>query len=276
MTDFSRILFPVAFSERCRAAARHVAALATRYGSEITLLHVVEIPLTRPGELDFGALAFEADLDARTRTARELLNNFAHEALPEAADPRRIVFSGDPARIIVREAHDHQVGLVMMPTHGYGMFRRFILGSVTAKVLHDAECPVWTAAHLPEPATDTAGPRHIMCAVDLSEYNPRPLLAARDLAREFAAELTVAHATLLHEAADEARTALTELLARLEIAAQVSIAVGDVAESVRGLATEHAADLLVIGRGQHSGLSGRLRTHSYGIIRESPCPVLSV
>ncbi len=37
-----------------------------------------------------------------------------------------------------------------MPTHGYGPFRRFILGSVTAKVLHDADCPVWTGVHLEE------------------------------------------------------------------------------------------------------------------------------
>jgi len=36
----------------------------------------------------------------------------------------------------------------MMPTHGLGGFRRFLLGSVTAKVLHDADCPVWTGVHL--------------------------------------------------------------------------------------------------------------------------------
>ena len=28
--------------------------------------------------------------------------------------------------------------------------RRLLLGSVTAKILHDAECPVWTAAHVDE------------------------------------------------------------------------------------------------------------------------------
>src|ERR1700688_4681003 len=35
----------------------------------------------------------------------------------------------------------------MMPTHGYGPFRALLLGSVTAKVLHDAHCPVWTGVH---------------------------------------------------------------------------------------------------------------------------------
>ena len=35
-----------------------------------------------------------------------------------------------------------------MPTHGLGKLRRFILGSVTAKVLHDLEAPVLTGAHV--------------------------------------------------------------------------------------------------------------------------------
>jgi nucleotide-binding universal stress UspA family protein len=37
---------------------------------------------------------------------------------------------------------------VDLPTHGLGAFRRSLIGSITAKVLHDAECPVWTGVHL--------------------------------------------------------------------------------------------------------------------------------
>jgi nucleotide-binding universal stress UspA family protein len=36
------------------------------------------------------------------------------------------------------------------------------------------------------------------------------------------------------------------------------------------------ADLVVIGRGASSGMLGRLRTNAYSIIRQSPCPVVSV
>jgi len=36
------------------------------------------------------------------------------------------------------------------------------------------------------------------------------------------------------------------------------------------------ADLLVIGRGSAAGIFGRLRTNAYAIIRQSPCPVVSV
>jgi nucleotide-binding universal stress UspA family protein len=36
------------------------------------------------------------------------------------------------------------------------------------------------------------------------------------------------------------------------------------------------ADVLVVGRGSAAGMFGRLRTNAYSIIRQSPCPVVSV
>ena len=63
---------------------------------------------------------------------------------------KRVLVEGNPARAIVRTAHDEKVDLIAMPTHGYGAIRRFLLGSVTSKVLHDSECPIWTGAHLEE------------------------------------------------------------------------------------------------------------------------------
>jgi nucleotide-binding universal stress UspA family protein len=50
-----------------------------------------------------------------------------------------VVLQGDPARQFVDFAHSSNTDLIVMPTHGYGQFRQFILGSITAKVLHDAD-----------------------------------------------------------------------------------------------------------------------------------------
>ncbi len=54
---------------------------------------------------------------------------------------------GDPASLIIDYTNDNGIDLICLPTHGYGTFRRALLGSVTAKVLHDAGIPVWTSAH---------------------------------------------------------------------------------------------------------------------------------
>jgi nucleotide-binding universal stress UspA family protein len=46
---------------------------------------------------------------------------------------------GDPATYITAQAEKNDVDLIMMATHGYGTFRSLLLGSVAAKVLHDAK-----------------------------------------------------------------------------------------------------------------------------------------
>ena len=78
----------------------------------------------------------------------------------------RIAEYGDPAQLIIDLAHSSDVDLLTMPIHGYESFWAFLLGSVAAKVLHDAQCPVWTAVHLDgPPGRDHVTCRKILCAV---------------------------------------------------------------------------------------------------------------
>jgi nucleotide-binding universal stress UspA family protein len=290
MRELKRILFPVDFSDRCRGAAAHAAALAGHFKAELALLHVVETPLTRPGELDFGVLALEADLEARSSRARELLDEFTAPGF-ETLQVRREVATGDAARTIVRCAQGHSVDLIMMPTHGYGVFRRFVLGSVTAKVLHDTNYPVWTGVHMERsPVGEPVSYRRFLCAVDLMADFERPLRAAADFASSFAGELMFVHAVPGAEAVPErfmdrefrldlisdARERVSALLSRAGVTdAEIIIDSGEPAKVIRSVAMERAADVVFIGRGEHSG-AGRLRTHAYAIIRDSPCPVISI
>ena len=82
--------------------------------------------------------------------------------------PARLTAVGDPAVKIAEFTRDNRVDLVMMPTHGHGLFRRLLLGSVTSKVLHDVHCPVWTAAHAEKQHAQEM-PRKILCALDGSD-----------------------------------------------------------------------------------------------------------
>ena len=142
----SRILLPVEFSDRCRGAARYAEALARHFQAEMTLLHVVAPPYVAYGEIN--AYPAAADfLDQRWAQGRIDLEAFLG-APPAGVTLQRILLDGDPARRIVEYAHAAKVDLIVMPTHAYGPFRRFLLGSVAAKVLHDVNCPVWTGPHL--------------------------------------------------------------------------------------------------------------------------------
>jgi len=74
----------------------------------------------------------------------------------------------------------------------------------------------------------------------------------------------------------EARETVERLQRMARVEAPLCIASGDVAGSIREEARRHAADLIVVGRGLLHETLGRLRTHSYGIIRQAPCPVISI
>jgi nucleotide-binding universal stress UspA family protein len=58
--------------------------------------------------------------------------------------------------------------------------------------------------------------------------------------------------------------------------AEISVVAEDVAYAVCGAAGREKADLVVIGRSVAEGVLGRLRANAYSIIRQSPCPVISV
>jgi nucleotide-binding universal stress UspA family protein len=74
----------------------------------------------------------------------------------------------------------------------------------------------------------------------------------------------------------QARETIGQVEKSAGVTAPLCVAVGEVSNAVREEARRHGTDLLVIGRGALHEKLGRLRTHAYGIIRQAPCPVLSV
>jgi hypothetical protein len=69
-----------------------------------------------------------------------------------------------------------------------------LLGSVTAKVLHDVTCPVLTSAHEPQPTlTASDGLQSILCAVALSSQSDAVFRAAGFLAQAYGARICLLH-----------------------------------------------------------------------------------
>lgn len=270
MFPLKRILFPVDFSERCRGAAGFVEALVGRFDAELILLHVIEPPTYSgllEGETHIGDRQFDAFLDGGLDQLRV----------------ERLVERGEAATKIVECSRERRVDLIMMPTQGLGIYRRLIIGSNTAKVLHDADCPVWTGVHLEDaPPLEAIACRRILCAVDLKAASPRVLDWAQHLADEYQADLTLLHVTPGYgetvelEIQRQARASLEALKREAGSSANVSVESGDAARVVASAAGRWNANLLVIGRRAEEGILGRLEMTAYSIIRQSPCPVVSV
>lgn len=288
MLTIKEILFPVDFSERTCGAAPFVSALAEQFGARVTLMSVAP-PLWYAAMGDVGTPVYidpdelRADLQAR-------LEGILVKELGQVP-VERVAEVGDPAEAITRFAHTQGVDLIMMPTHGYGPFRSLLLGSVTAKVLHDSQCPVWTGAHMEgRPGTEHVKARNVLCAVDGSPKSAPMIEWAAGFAQQTGAAVRLVtvvptvegwpESQLDRELVAEAVKSVRERIANLQREAGINmplcVAVGNIPGAVRDEARRHAADLIVIGRGLLHETFGRLRTHSYGIIRQAPCPVVSV
>ena len=106
--------------------------------------------------------------------AAEKMRKFVCSSMRDVAVVPRLL-TGDPATTIIHQANDLNSDLIVMTTHGSGVLRRMLLGSVTAKVLHDANCPVFTIPHVEPPAPIQGEFRHILCAVDADMRQQRAL-----------------------------------------------------------------------------------------------------
>jgi nucleotide-binding universal stress UspA family protein len=292
---FKNILFPVDFSERCRTVAPFVNAVVKRNGACLTLSNFVEVPFIWYGaveapcapELNIGCLIDEAE-----RSLALFVKKFFPCLQSTGNQLKMRVEEGDPGSRIVEAARASDIDLIMMPTRGRGSFRAALLGSVTAKVLHDSECAEWTAAHTETPE-HPASPewRNVVCAIDTTPDAQCLIRYAGELARAYGATVHLVHAIPPPPATriqqylsrdfevylkDSARQAINAMQKVAGTDFSLCIEAGKVSTIVAAAARTHEADLVLIGRGALPNFGGRLRTHVYPIIREAPCPVLSI
>lgn len=293
MLQIERILVPIDFSEGSLAAAACAGEIARHFHSEVTLLHVNEFLVIHPltGPLGFGITSWESMRSDHIAARQKELEEFGATELM-GISVNRLVCSGDPARLIIERARTEKSSLIIMPTRGAGPFRRFLLGSVTAKVLHDAECPVWTSPHLAEahpPSPTTV--RHVMCAVNFGPQSSKAVRWAAAFATELGARLTVVHVVMetppglperyafhwhgeAHYGANERLYAL--LLDSGIKADSLVVSNSDIPRALATAAEAKDAGLLVIGRSGPSESAKRLGSHAYDIICNAPCPVVSI
>ena len=142
MIDIHRILCPVDFSEPSRRALAHAVTLARWYRARLTVLHAYHVmPLAPMAPEMSPALALPAEVREQLRGE---LERFAEPAGADAVPVEFAVVEGSAAREILRRAQDDPTDLIVIGTHGRSGFERFMLGSVTEKILHRASCAVLT------------------------------------------------------------------------------------------------------------------------------------
>ena len=147
---YERILVPLDGSKVGEAALVNVENLALKLAPctqvEITLLQVIS-------ELTYDFLTTEKgaqlpysdnDLVSIEKMAEKYLQDIAARLKEKGIKVKVMVVTGNAEEEIIKAAHETEADLIAMSTHGRSGIRRWALGSITDKVLHDSNIPILT------------------------------------------------------------------------------------------------------------------------------------
>ena len=136
---YKRILLPLDGSDLAEQALPHAIALAERFHSELVLLRVL-IPLPRSPTTTEAAL-LRATEEAMI-FAREYLDRVAASVQERGISVQMVTIEGRPHWQIIQYAEINQMDLIVMCTRGQSGLSRWLMGSVSDRVVRGANVPV--------------------------------------------------------------------------------------------------------------------------------------
>jgi nucleotide-binding universal stress UspA family protein len=144
MRSLRRIVHPSDFSPASRPAFRRAVELARASRAQLLLVHVLPVLPLIP-DAYVAATTYNELLRGQRMGARKELDRLVRKAKAAGVRASGIVVDfGVPAERITRLARSRRADVIVMGTHGRTGFRRALLGSVAARVVATAGCPVLT------------------------------------------------------------------------------------------------------------------------------------
>ena len=310
MITIKNILCPVDFSAFSRHALQHGVQLARWFDSSLTVLYVYPPPVAPPPML-YGGLPGPMPMEpvpvltvSPERTHEEVtaaLTKWVASVDTTGLSLRIRARSGYPVKEVLDEAAALQPDLIVMGTHGHSGFDRWVLGSVTEKILRKASCPVLT---VPPPVAEPAGDplrmfKRILCPMDFSDSSLKALEYALSLAKEADADLLLMHViegladlkhwqqplnpSILEYLSLSERNALTRLRevvpkdAHAWCRPQEILATGKPYEEILRVARDEDVHLIVMGVYGRNPIDLMLfGSTTNQVVRASTCPVLTL
>lgn len=296
MVQIRRILCPVDFSEFSRCALDHAAALSRLYQAELTVVHVSPPSPTLPASERAPGQTVLAPLDGEP-LAEELRSLFGATS-DQHPVPEFRVLAGPVVGTILDLADETNTDLIVLGTHGRTGFERFVLGSVTEKVVRKAPCPVLTVSRHAEDVPANAHFSRILCGVDFSDASRHAVNYGLSLAEAAGGRVTLLHVveplpsgslskypqfdvvryrcSLMQDAREELER-LVPADVRSVRRPDTRVACGKPYREILRTASEERSDLVVLGVHGQGAIDRMLfGSTTQAVVRQAACPVLSV
>ena len=187
----NHILCAVDFSGFAPMVLAYGKALAREYNASLSVCHVIQDAVLLSSHASPGFSSHETTtlrLEEAAKNLRDLAKEYDIHATP-------LVALGHAADEIVRLARTHQIDLVIAATHGGSGIKRFLVGSVTARLVKILECPLMVLhPHSTEKTALRQLPlKRVLVGCDFSPGSKLAFDYALSLAQEFEAEIHLVH-----------------------------------------------------------------------------------
>jgi nucleotide-binding universal stress UspA family protein len=186
-----RILAPLDGSLLAECALPHIVALARIFDAQVILLQVVEQPSSDQGIGTMSPMTWQI----RRVESKAYIDSVAERLAALDLDVEAVVIEGRPAKAIIEFAHDQDIDLIVMSSHGQSGISEWGISSVVQKVILRAQKSVYVVrAHDAEIGDlDSLTYRQLLVPLDGSQRAGCAVATATFLAQAFDAELLMAH-----------------------------------------------------------------------------------
>lgn len=284
---YNQILFPTDGSEPAESALDYAVQVAAEHDATLHLLNVADVSQVSLHQVR------DDVLDALEREGQEIVDEAARRATDRGIETVSNVVRGDPYRSIVEYSNESDIDLIVMPTHGRHGLERFLLGSVTERVINTATVPV--VAVNPERDKPLTYPcRQLLVPIDGSRGAELAVTEGIAVAEQTGATLHLLHVVEEGTLGGEARSALQaderpeqaeEIISEASAAAEASsltevetaVEYGAPAKQIQRYIDENGIELAVLGvHGETEFSRYMMGGVSAKIVRTAEIPVMWV
>lgn len=250
-----RILVPVDFSQEAESAARVAASIARKTGSEIFLVHMLELPVTTIDPAEMNTISSEPQIIYFMKLAHEKFDKFKN--LP-FFDGLRVIesiqfqhaFSG-----IINESEKNNIDLIVMGSQGASGLQEMFIGSNTEKVVRRSKVPVLVI----KKGVEKFEVKNFIFASDFNKESKSTFHRVVDFANLFDAKIHLLYINTIHNfnTTKNIEKRIADFMADFEFTNYSTNIYNDISieKGILSYARDIDADLIALNTHGRSGLS---------------------
>jgi nucleotide-binding universal stress UspA family protein len=154
MEEIKRIMVVNRLTAHCRDALRVGVSLAKKYGSELSVIHIISNPVdmeavNAPG-LFLKGEEYKNYMNIREQ-AKEALDKVIRHEVKNGLPIKEIVTAGEPVKEIVRTVREEKVDLIIMLAQEEGRLEHILFGGENDRLIRILPCSILMVKHEPKP-----------------------------------------------------------------------------------------------------------------------------